>query len=139
MGGYCSKATDEICHGCGFTCQCMTCDLKDRCDCSCRFLVVLGMCLTALTCLLAIVAYRERRRFLWIWSGIYCLIALSMTVLTTLKGPDPHDPFGCSVPFALWVGSLFVATLSCYTTDYIRRGDGEQGITLHDKYIYDPR
>lgn len=35
-------------------------------------------------------------------------------------GPDPHDYFGCSVPFAMWLGCLLVATLSCYTTDYIR-------------------
>lgn len=54
-----------------------------------------------------------------------------------LQGPDPHDMFGCSVPFSLWVGSLFVATLSYYTTDYMRQGqDASEKRT--ERYVYDP-
>ena len=54
-----------------------------------------------------------------------------------LQGPDPHDMFGCSVPFSLWVGCLFVATLSYYTTDYMRQGqDASEKRT--ERYVYDP-
>ena len=45
--------------------------------------------------------------------------------------------FGCSVPFSLWVGCLFVATLSYYTTDYMRQGqDASEKRT--ERYVYDP-
>jgi len=46
MGAYCSKAADELCGGCGFTCSCTTCAQTGEeipaaaCDCSCRFMVV---------------------------------------------------------------------------------------------------
>lgn len=54
-----------------------------------------------------------------------------------VQGPDPHDMFGCSVPFSLWVGCLFVATLSYYTTDYMRQGqDASEKRT--ERYVYDP-
>ena len=54
-----------------------------------------------------------------------------------MQGPDPHDMFGCSVPFSLWVGCLFVATLSYYTTDYMRQGqDASEKRT--ERYVYDP-
>ena len=45
MGAYCSKAADELCGHCGFTCSCTTCagtggEAEAACDCSCRFMVV---------------------------------------------------------------------------------------------------
>ncbi len=42
-----------------------------------------------------------------------------------------------SVPFSLWVGSLFVATLSYYTTDYMRQGQ-EAPEKRNERYVYDP-
>ena len=45
--------------------------------------------------------------------------------------------FGCSVPFSLWVGCLFVATLSYYTTDYMRQGQ-EGADKRTERYVYDP-
>ena len=68
------------------------------------------------------------------------LRALSLhggSITDSLQGPDPHDMFGCSVPFSLWVGCLFVATLSYYTTDYMRQGqDASEKRT--ERYVYDP-
>lgn len=43
----------------------------------------------------------------------------------------------CSVPFSLWVGSLFVATLSYYTTDYMRQGQ-DAPEKRNERYVYDP-
>ena len=63
---------------------------------------------------------REKRRFLLFWSAVFAGTSFFMTFVTYAHGPDPHDYFGCSVPFAMWLGCLLVATLSCYTTDYIR-------------------
>ena len=45
--------------------------------------------------------------------------------------------FGCSVPFSLWVGCLFVATLSYYTTDYMRQGQ-DAADKRTERYVYDP-
>ena len=42
-----------------------------------------------------------------------------------------------SVPFSLWVGSLFVATLSYYTTDYMRQGQ-DAPEKRNERYVYDP-
>ena len=42
-----------------------------------------------------------------------------------------------SVPLSLWVGSLFVATLSYYTTDYMRQGQ-EAPEKRNERYVYDP-
>lgn len=142
MGGYCSKAAEELCGNCGFTCSCTTCagtagEAAIACDCSCRFIVVGGMALIVLSAWIAFVAWRERRRWLLTWSSIYGAVAVFMTLLTYIKGPDPHDMFGCSVPFSLWVGCLFVATLSYYTTDYMRQGqDASERRT--ERYVYDP-
>ena len=43
----------------------------------------------------------------------------------------------CSVPFSLWVGSLFVATLSYYTSDYMRQGQ-DAPEKRNERYVYDP-
>ncbi|KAK9830200.1 hypothetical protein WJX72_010253 [[Myrmecia] bisecta] len=139
MGGYCSKAKEELCGkgGCGFTCQCVTCGAGDRCDCSCRWLVVGGMAFTVLAFMVWLVAYRERRKWLTWWSGAYTITGVLMTTVTYLKGPDPHDVFGCSVPCSLWLGSLFVATLSYYTTDYMRQGNDTP--SKEERYVYDPQ
>ena len=45
MGAYCSKAPEELCGHCSFTCSCTTCagtggEAAAACDCSCRFMVV---------------------------------------------------------------------------------------------------
>ena len=42
-----------------------------------------------------VMAYRERRRWLLTWAGVYFTVAVTMTTLTYSKGPDPHDMFGC--------------------------------------------
>ena len=63
---------------------------------------------------------REHRRFLLFWAAVFAATSSFMTFVTYAHGPDPHDYFGCSVPFAMWLGCLLVASLSCYTTDYIR-------------------
>lgn len=44
-----------------------------------------GMALTILSAWIAFVAWRERRRWLLIWSGIYGAVAISMTMLTYVK------------------------------------------------------
>ena len=43
---------------------------------------------------------------------------------------------GCSVPFSLFFGTLFVITLSCYTFDFVREGtaDGQKA----ERYCFDP-
>lgn len=43
---------------------------------------------------------------------------------------------GCSVPFSLFFGSLFVTTLSCYTLDFVREGTAEGQKT--ERYCFDP-
>ncbi|CAL8468348.1 g7888 [Coccomyxa elongata] len=107
------------------------------CDCSCRWLVVGGFVLIALSAWVAFMAYKERRRWLLTWSSVYFATSVFMTLLTYIKGPDPHDMFGCSVPFSLWVGSLFVATLSYYTSDYMRQGQ-DAPEKRNERYVYDP-
>ena len=82
-------------------------------------------------------SYRERRQWLCIWSSVYAFTGLSMTTITYLRGPDPHDAFGCSLPFSLWLGSLFITTLSYFTTDYIKRGEGPSE-EKPERYVYDP-
>ena len=57
--------------------------------------------------------------------------------VTYTKGPDPNDIFGCSVPFSLWVGCLFVATMSYYATDHVRQGQGSP--SKQERYVYDPQ
>ena len=46
-----AQALNEQCapHGCGFSCQCHSCDEKPVCDCSCRWLVVGGLALLVLS------------------------------------------------------------------------------------------
>lgn len=43
---------------------------------------------------------------------------------------------GCSVPFSLFFGTLFLVTLSCYTLDFVREGaaDGQKP----ERYCFDP-
>ena len=48
-----------------------------------------------LTLWVGVLAYRERRRWLMTWAGVYFTVAITMTSLTYSKGPDPHDMFGC--------------------------------------------
>jgi hypothetical protein len=67
-------------------------------------------------------ACRESNRFLLFWGSVYAFVCTSMSVFTVLRGPDPRDFFGCSVPFSLWFGCLFVCSLSYYTTEYMRCG-----------------
>ena len=43
---------------------------------------------------------------------------------------------GCSVPFSLFFGSLFVTTLSCYTLDFVREGTAEG--QKPERYCFDP-
>lgn len=74
-----------------------------------------GFVLIALSLWVGFMAYKEKRRWLLTWASVYGATSLFMTLVTYVKGPDPHDMFGCSVPFSLWVGCLFVATLSYYT------------------------
>lgn len=59
-----------------------------------------------------------------------------MTTVTWLRGPDPHDFFGCSLPFSLWLGSLFITTLSYYTMDYMKRDSHSE--EKPERYVYDP-
>jgi hypothetical protein len=153
---------------------------------------VVGFVLIALSAWVAFIAYKERRRWLLTWSSVYFATSVFMTLLTYIKGPDPHDMFGCrwvpappsscslshgsssqasmhystcssswwhgavyagtgsqqwadwaflcqccSVPFSLWVGSLFVATLSYYTSDYMRQGQ-DAPEKRNERYVYDP-
>ena len=46
------------------------------------------MALTVLSAWIAFVAWRERRRWLLTWSGIYGAVAVCMTVLTYFKVPN---------------------------------------------------
>ena len=59
-----------------------------------------------------------------------------MTTITYLRGPDPHDFFGCSLPFSLWLGSLFITTLSYFTTDYMKRDSHSE--EKPERYVFDP-
>jgi hypothetical protein len=93
--------------------------------------------LTVISMWIATLSLLEKRRWLFTWSGIYATVALFMTIITYLKGPDPHDVFGCSVPFSLWVGCLFVATLSYYTSDYMRQS-ADSEVERAERYVYDP-
>jgi hypothetical protein len=54
-----------------------------------------GLGLIVLSLWVAVLAYRERRRWLLTWAGVYFTVAITMTSLTYSKGPDPHDMFGC--------------------------------------------
>ena len=75
-------------------------------------------------------AYKEKRRWLLSWAAIYFVMAFVMTLVTYIRGPDPHDAFGCSLPFSLWAGALFVASMTYYTSDYMRADVGQPD---HDK------
>ena len=75
-------------------------------------------------------AYKEKRRWLLSWAAIYFVMACVMTLVTYIRGPDPHDAFGCSLPFSLWAGALFVASMTYYTSDYMRADVGHPD---HDK------
>lgn len=132
--GQCLKAVKSVCHGCKFSCRCLTCSNGDRCDCSCRWLVILGLTLTLLASLTAFVTWREQRRSLWFWSSCYAISSASMSYLTFKTGPDPHDPFGCSVPLSLWVLCMFVTTLGYWTTGFIQQ---EQDTSpALERYVY---
>ena len=48
-----------------------------------------GMGLIILSLWVAVMAYRERRRWLLTWAGVYLTVAVTMTTLTYSKGPDP--------------------------------------------------
>ena len=54
-----------------------------------------GIGLILLSLWVAVLAYREKRRWLLTWAGVYFTVAITMTTLTYSKGPDPHDMFGC--------------------------------------------
>ena len=54
-----------------------------------------GFVLIALSAWVAFMAYKERRRWLLTWSSVYFATSVFMTLLTYIKGPDPHDMFGC--------------------------------------------
>lgn len=56
---------------------------------------VVGFVLIALSAWVAFMAYKERRRWLLTWSSVYFATSVFMTLLTYIKGPDPHDMFGC--------------------------------------------
>ncbi len=48
-----------------------------------------GIGLIVLSLWVAVMAYRERRRWLLTWAGVYFTVALTMTTLTYSKGPAP--------------------------------------------------
>ena len=50
------------------------------------------------------------------------------------RGPDPHDAFGCSLPFSLWLGALFVATMSYYTVDHMSQGAADGSSATAEKH-----
>ena len=41
------------------------------------------------------IAYKEQRRWLLSWASVYFAMAFVMTLVTYVRGPDPHDAFGC--------------------------------------------
>ena len=85
----------------------------------------------------ALISYREKRRWLFTWASIYAIASGILTAVTYTKGPDSHDIYGCSVPLSLWALFLFITTLSYYTTDYMQRGQMEAD--RGEKYVYDPK
>ena len=91
----------------------------------------------ALPCRVALISYREKRRWLFTWASIYAIASGILTAVTYTKGPDSHDIYGCSVPLSLWALFLFITTLSYYTTDYMQRGQMEAD--RGEKYVYDPK
>ena len=50
------------------------------------------------------------------------------------RGPDPHDAFGCSLPFSLWLGALGTATLSYWTLDFMKAGGGDSSAASLEKH-----
>lgn len=89
-----------------------------------------------LACRVAFISYKEKRRWLLIWSSIYVVSSAVLTLITYSKGPDSHEWYGCSVPLSLWSLFLFLSTLSYYTTDYMHRGQQEGD---RERYVYDPK
>ena len=85
---------------------------------------------------IAVISYKEKRKWLLTWSSIYMVSSAALTTITYSKGPDSHEWYGCSVPLSLWSLFLFISTLSYYTTDYMHRGqqEGER-----ERYVYDPK
>ena len=132
--GQCNKAISSLCSGCKFSCQCLTCSSGDRCDCSCRWLVILGLTLTLLASLTAFISWKENRRSLWFWSSTYAISSASMSYVTYKTGPDPHDPLGCTVPFSLWILCMFVTTLGYWTTGFIQQG--QEMPQISERYVY---
>lgn len=86
---------------------------------------------------IALIAYREKRRWLLTWASIYALSSFILTSFTHYKGPDSHEWYGCTLPLSFWALFLFLTTLSYYTTDYMQQGalEHERG----EKYVYDPK
>ena len=73
------------------------------------------MALTVLSAWIAFVAWRERRRWLLTWSGIYGAVAVCMTILTYFKVPKIRDSFQGITPIQLAESSAFGA-MRCATT-----------------------
>ena len=80
-------------------------------------------------------AYKEQRRWLLSWAAVYFVMAAVMTLVTYARGPDPHDAFGCSLPFSLWAGALFVASMTYYTSDYMRADHGTLDRDKHENWV----
>lgn len=62
---------------------------------------------------------------------------MSRCVCSALLSPDVWAcRAGCSVPFSLFFGTLFLVTLSCYTLEFVREGtaDGQKP----ERYCFDP-
>ncbi len=85
---------------------------------------------------IAVISYKEKRKWLLTWSSIYVVSSAALTLVTYSKGPDSHEWYGCSVPLSLWSLFLFLSTLSYYTTDYMHRGQQEGD---RERYVYDPK
>ena len=57
----CRTANEQLCHGCRFSCSCMTCAAGDTCNCSCSPLVALGFAIVAVSALVTVLALRCAR------------------------------------------------------------------------------
>jgi len=142
MGSVCTKTGERVCqaalgHDCGFSCQCMTCGSGDKCDCSCRWLVVAGFAIFVLSSWIAYISWKEKRKWLFTWSSIYAVSSAVLTLVTHSRGPDSHEWYGCSVPLSMWSLFLFISTTAYYTSDYMHRGQ-QEGERM-ERYVYDPK
>lgn len=130
-----SCVLSDACGRCPFACTCFSCKQGHGCHCSCRFVILLQLIVIIIAGLVALVAIRERRKFLVIWSSIYALSSVMMLFVTYARGASPHDIFfSCSSPFLVWCTLLFVSSLSCYTSEFMLADDS----SLADRFVYDP-